>query len=91
MNPDNMPINSYRDLYDDDKYKWNYAEEEIPGWSSYEESPANKKSPAVGDLVRIKGHGIHLITVQHGSRLFSVAGRPKNQVFRDDEIEVING
>jgi len=43
----------------------------------------------VGDLVRVNGRGLHIITECHDSYVI-VTGFPENQVFRYEEIEVIN-
>jgi hypothetical protein len=43
----------------------------------------------VNDLVRVNGRGLHIITEWSGWFVI-VTGFPENQVFRHEEIEVIN-
>ena len=43
----------------------------------------------VGDLVRVNGRDLHIITEYHDSYVV-VTGFPENQVFRHEEIEVVH-
>ncbi len=43
----------------------------------------------VGDLVKVRGRGLHIIAACYNSYVI-VTGFPENQVFRYEELEVVN-